>query len=187
MKDLLAISDLCVEDFETLLTLAAEFKADPHPEPDLLRGEIVVLYFAKPSTRTRFSFESAIRRLGGAAVTVGPDELQISRGETIEDTARTLSHFARLAAIRTFSDGELARFAAAATIPVVNALTDGHHPCQALADFLTLRERFGSLRGKRLAYVGDGANNVARSLIEASALAIKSGNAIVLKGGAEEA
>jgi ornithine carbamoyltransferase len=104
-------------------------------------------------------------------VAVGPAELQLSRGETIEDTARTLSHFARAAVIRTSSHKELEQFAGAATMPVINALTDSHHPCQALADVLTLRERFGTIRGLRVAYVGDGANNVARSLLEASALA----------------
>lgn len=170
MKDLLAISDLSPRDFENLLTTAAEFKTDPHRLPDLLRGELVAMYFAKPSTRTRFSFEAAIHRLGGSAVTVGSSELQLSRGETIEDTARTLSHFASAIVIRTFSHEEIERFAAAATVPVINALTDDHHPCQALADALTLRERFGHVRGRRVAYVGDGANNVARSLAEAAAL-----------------
>ncbi len=95
MKDLLAISDLSPRDFENLLTTAAEFKTDPHRLPDLLRGELVAMYFAKPSTRTRFSFEAAIHRLGGSAVTVGSSELQLSRGETIEDTARTLSPLRR--------------------------------------------------------------------------------------------
>jgi ornithine carbamoyltransferase len=171
MKDLLTIADLTRDDLEMLLALAAEFKADPHREPDFLAGEIVALYFSRPSTRTRFSFEAAIHRLGGSAVAVGPAELQLSRGETIEDTARTLSHFARAAVIRTSSHKELEQFAGAATMPVVNALTDSHHPCQALADFLTLRERFGTIRGLRVAYVGDGANNVARSLLEAAALA----------------
>ena len=170
MKDFLRIADLSPDDFELLLGLAAELKADPHRHRELLAGELVALYFAKPSTRTRFSFEAAIHRLGGSAVSVGTSDLQLGRGETIEDTARTISHFARALVVRTFADEDLVRFARAATVPVVNALTDGHHPCQALADMLTLRERFGNLEGRKLAYVGDG-NNVAHSLIEASALA----------------
>jgi ornithine carbamoyltransferase len=111
-----------------------------------------------------------VHRLGGSAVTVGPSDLQLGRGETIEDTARTISHFARAFVIRTYSDDDVTRFAQASTIPVINALTNGHHPCQALADLLTLRERFGSLRDVRIAYVGDG-NNVAHSLMESIALA----------------
>jgi ornithine carbamoyltransferase len=170
LKDLLRTGDLNPDDFELLLDLAAEQKQDPHRHSDLLRGDLVALYFAKPSTRTRFSFEAAVHRLGGSAVSVGPSDLQLGRGETIEDTARTISHFARAFVIRTFADEDIQRFARAASIPVINALTDLHHPCQSLADALTLRERFGSLSGLRLAYVGDG-NNVAHSLMEAMALA----------------
>jgi ornithine carbamoyltransferase len=170
LKDLLRTADLTPEDFEFLLDLAADQKADPHRHSDLLRGDLVALYFAKPSTRTRFSFEAAVHRLGGSAVAVGPADIQLGRGETIEDTARTISHFARAFVIRTFSDDDICRFARSASIPVVNALTDLHHPCQSLADVLTLRERFGSLAGLKIAYVGDG-NNVAHSLMEAMALA----------------
>jgi ornithine carbamoyltransferase len=161
MKDLLRIADLNPDDLDLLLDLAAEQKRDPYRHGDLLRGDLVVLYFAKPSTRTRFSFEAAVHRLGGSAVTVGTSDLQLGRGEAVEDTARV---------IRTFGHEEVRRFAAAAHIPVVNALTDLHHPCQTLADLQTLRERFGSVRGLHIAYVGDG-NNVAHSLLEGMALA----------------
>lgn len=170
VKDFLRIADLSTEDFELLLSLSGTVKADPHRLGKPLDGEIVGMYFAKPSTRTRFSFEVAVRRLGGAPVFTGTGDLQLGRGETIEDTARTLSHFARALVIRTASHEEIERFAAAATVPVINALTDKHHPCQALADVLTLRERLQTLRGRKIAYVGDG-NNVCHSLIEVCALA----------------
>jgi ornithine carbamoyltransferase len=169
VKDLLRTADLRPEDVAALLRLAGSYKWRPLRRRTLLANESVVLYFNKPSTRTRISFETAVARLGGTPLAVGPGDLQLGRGETIEDTARTIGLYARAFVIRTFSDDEVRRFAAAAAIPVVNALTDGHHPCQSLADMLTLQEKLGRLPGKRLAYVGDG-NNVAHSLIEAAAL-----------------
>jgi ornithine carbamoyltransferase len=170
MKDLLRIADLSAADLDHLLRLSRQVKADPHGYRELFGGDTVVTYFAKPSTRTRLSFASAISHLGGVPEVVGPAELQLGRGETIEDTARVISRYARAFVIRTFADDDVRRFASAATIPVINALTDLHHPCQALADLLTLHERFGELRGRPLAYIGDG-NNVAHSLMEACALA----------------
>jgi ornithine carbamoyltransferase len=170
MKDLLRIADLSPADLTHLLFLSEQFRDDPHRHDGALAGETVVCYFATPSTRTRLSFGSAIARLGGACEIVGPNELQLGRDETIEDTARVISRYARAFVIRTFSDDDVARFAAAATIPVVNALTDRHHPCQALADLETLQQHFGDLKGLRVAYLGDG-NNVAHSLMEACALA----------------
>ena len=135
-----------------------------------MRGQTVVLYFAKPSTRTRLSFEAAVARLGGVPAVAGPQELQLGRGETIEDTARVVSRYASAFVIRTFADDDVRRVAAHASIPVVNALTDGHHPCQSLADLLTIREHLGDFAGRKLAYVGDG-DNVAHSLLEGAALA----------------
>lgn len=171
MKHLLRTSDLTPGDLEQLLRLARTFKQGAFARPNGgLAGKTVVCYFAKPSTRTRISFETAITRLGGIPISVGPTELQLGRGETIEDTARVLSRYAAAIVIRTFADDDVARLAAAASVPVINALTDGHHPCQSLADLLTIQERFGRLAGLKVAYVGDG-NNVAHSLLEACALA----------------
>jgi len=169
-RHLLRTLDLGPAELARILDLATHLKADPYARADLLRNQTIVLYFNKPSTRTRISFETAIARLGGTPIAVGAGELQLGRGETIEDTARTISRYARAFVIRTYSDSDVARFAAASSIPVINALTDRHHPCQSLADLMTLRERRGSLKGCRLAFVGDG-DNVCHSLIEAAALA----------------
>lgn len=171
LKDLLRIADLRASDLRFLLDLAEAFKASPDMYGKPLADDTVVLYFAEPSTRTRISFEAAIAHLGGLPVMVGPDELQLGRGETIEDTARVISGYARAFVARMPSDENLARFAAAANIPVINALTNNHHPCQSLADILTLRQRFGQLEGLEVAFLGDGKNNVTHSLIEGAALA----------------
>lgn len=170
MKDFLRTSELSAEDLRWLLDRATEIATDPDGARGLLRGETAVLFFDKPSTRTRLSFETAIARLGGHAVFVGPTELQLSRGETIEDTARAASLYARVWVMRAGRHETLERFAAAASIPIVNALSDRHHPCQSVADLLTMKQRFGDLPGLTVAYVG-APNNVANSLLEASALA----------------
>lgn len=170
MIDLLRTGDMTPGEFERLLSLAERFKGVPYGHHGYLRNDTVVLYFNKPSTRTRISFETAVARLGGVPIMVNPQELQLGRGETIEDTARVISRYARAFVIRTYSDRDVERFAAAATIPVVNALTDRFHPLQSLADVFTLRERFGARPRWKVAYVGDG-NNVAHSLMESVALA----------------
>lgn len=170
MKDLLRTADLSAADFKLLMDLSDELKKDPLKHHGFLTGKTVVLYFAKHSTRTRLSFETAVVRLGGVPLTVGSNELQVGRGETLEDTARVVSRYAEAFVIRTFADDDVKLVAEASTIPVINALTDGHHPCQSLADIMTLREHWGTLAGKKLAYVGN-SNNVAHSLLEASALA----------------
>jgi len=169
MKDLLKTSDLSRADFKYLLARAVKFKAKPYQRRETLQNDSVALYFNKPSTRTRVSFETAVARLGGSAISLGPNDLQIGRGETVEDTARVLSRFVRAFVIRTFKDDDVARFAAAASIPVINALTDGHHPCQSVADLMTLAEQRGPLDKCKIAYIGDG-NNVAVSLMEACAI-----------------
>ena len=144
---------------------AAELKAgrDRGLGGDALAGRSVALYFEKPSTRTRVSFGVGVAELGATGVALRADELQLGRGESIADTARVLSGYLHAIVIRSGSDETVTELADAATVPVVNALTPLHHPCQALADLQTLRERFGALDGVSLAYVGDG-NNVARSL-----------------------
>ncbi len=169
MKDLLKTSDLSRADFKYLLARAVKFKAKPYQRRTTLQNDSVALYFNKPSTRTRVSFETAVARLGGAAISMGPNDVQLGRGETVEDTARVLSRFVRAFVIRTFKDEDVARFAAAASIPVINALTDGHHPCQSVADLMTLAEQRGPLDKCKVAYLGDG-NNVAVSLMEACAI-----------------
>jgi ornithine carbamoyltransferase len=168
-RSLLKISDLDSSEFERLLDSAEAFKEQPDAQADALRGRTVAMFFEKPSTRTRSSFAAAAYRLGGLPLSLRPDELQLGRGEPIADTARVLSAYMAAIIIRTFAQTELEEVAAAADVPVINALSDSHHPLQALADMLTLRERFAKLEGLKLAYIGDG-NNVANSLIEAGAL-----------------
>lgn len=169
LKDLLRVGDLSRDNLLEVLTAAKRFKDAPMSKFGLLEGETVVLYFNKPSTRTRVSFEAAIARLGGTPLSVGPNELQLNRGETIEDTARVISSYASAFVVRTFSHDDVRRFAQASSIPVINALTDLHHPCQALADLMTMQEAWPRLHGRRVAFVGDG-DNVANSLLEGCAL-----------------
>jgi ornithine carbamoyltransferase len=154
-RDLLRVADLVPAEIEAILDLAVVLKADRAPR---LQGRTLGLIFDQPSTRTRISFAVAILQLGGGFVTLTPDEMQLSRGESLSDTARVLSGYLDVLAIRTLSQDVLQQWADAATIPVVNALTAEEHPCQALADALTIRDRLGGLDGVRVAWVGDGTN-----------------------------
>jgi ornithine carbamoyltransferase len=154
-RDLLRIGDLSREEAVAILDTAVELKDDRRP---LAPGATLGLYFAKHSTRTRVSFSVAIAHLGGTAIPLTPDELQLSRGESLPDTARALSRYVDVLAVRTHAHAELEAWAEWASIPVLNALTADEHPCQALADALTIRNRLGSLDGVRVAWVGDGSN-----------------------------
>jgi ornithine carbamoyltransferase len=151
----------------TNLKLATELKAAKGMARDAISGGRLGLIFDKPSTRTRVSFEAAAWGLGMLPIALRPDELQIGRGETIADTARVLSRYLSALAIRTFEQSKVEELARHATIPIVNALTDDHHPCQALADVMSIQEEFGDFAGLRVAFVGDG-NNVCHSLIQAA-------------------
>ena len=155
--------ELTSDELERLLDRAVELKADRHAS-QALSGRSVALIFEKPSTRTRISFEVGINELGGHAVVLREGEMQLSRGESVRDTALVLSRYVAAIGVRTGAHAPVAELAEHADVPVVNMLTADHHPCQALADLLTLKERFGRLEGLKLAYVGDG-NNVAHSLM----------------------
>ncbi len=166
----LRVSDLDAAGLAATLDLAAHMKQRPHGFIEALRGDTLVCFFEKPSTRTRISFAAAAERLGMLPIVLGTQDLQLGRGETLEDTTRTFAGYAAAIIVRAFAQNTVDRMAAVSRVPVINALTDEHHPCQALADILTLREIFGKLQGLKVTYVGDG-NNVARSLTEAGALA----------------
>jgi ornithine carbamoyltransferase len=170
-RDLLRIDDLSAAELVALLDLADRLKAlqrerVPHP---ILAGRTLAMIFEKPSTRTRVSFEVGMVQLGGHAVHLATAESQLGRGEPIADTGAVLSRYADAIMIRTHAHARVEALAAAASVPVVNGLTDEHHPCQALADLMVLRERLGELDGRRLAWVGDGSNNVCHSLVTAAA------------------
>ncbi len=160
------VADWSRDELQTLLDLADELKAERARRPELrvLPGRTIGLIFHKPSTRTRVAFEVGIAELGGMALFLPAAELQLARGESYRDTALVLSRFLSALMIRTFDQAEVEEFAEHASIPVINGLTDDTHPLQALADAMTLRERFGRLTGLRIAYVGDG-NNVCHSLM----------------------
>jgi ornithine carbamoyltransferase len=163
-RDYLSVDDLTPEELTGFLDLSAKVKATPEDYADRLRGKAVAMIFEKPSTRTRVSFEVAISSAGGHPVPLSSAELQLGRGETIEDTGRVLSRYVDAVVLRTFEQERLEVLAGAATVPVVNALSDFEHPCQCLADLLTVREVKGDLAGRTLVYLGDG-NNVAHSLL----------------------
>ena len=171
LKHFTRISDVSAETLAELLDLAETMKSEPARYTDVLDGHSIACIFEKPSTRTRVSFAAAAARLGATPIALTPQELQLGRGESIADTARSLSSYVDAIVIRTFAQETVEELARWASVPVVNALSNEHHPCQALADLLTIKEAFGDLAGRRVAFIGDGGDNVAHSLLEAGALA----------------
>jgi len=169
-RDYLSVDDLSSDELTEILDLADRLKADRALHASALAGRAVALIFEKSSTRTRVSFEVGVGQLGGYPLTLSSADLQLGRGETIEDTGRVLSRYVDAIVLRTFEQERLEVLAGAASVPVVNSLSDFEHPCQALADLQTIREHRGTLAGTVLTYVGDG-NNVAHSLLLAGAKA----------------
>lgn len=169
MRDFLSVDDVSGSELRALIEAGSAAKRDPISWSSRLLGKRIALIFEKPSTRTRVSFEAAVTSMGGHAIVLHGDELQLGRGETIEDTGRALSRYVDAIVLRTSAQERLERLADAAPAPVINALSDVEHPCQAVADLQTIQEKRGELKGVIVAYVGDG-NNVAHSLMLSCAL-----------------
>ncbi len=170
MKDLLRTADLSRADVDLLLDTAADFAKNPLRSKDALAHKSVAIYMTKPSTRTRLSSETAVAHLGGTPIFIRGDELQLGRGETIADTARIISGYCDALIIRTFAQADVNELGANASIPVINALTDDDHPTQLLADWLTIRETFGSdITGRKFVYLGDG-NNMSHAWLTMGAI-----------------
>jgi ornithine carbamoyltransferase len=170
MKDLLRTADLSRADVDLLLNTAADFAKNPLRSQDCLTNKTVAIYMTKPSTRTRLSSETAVAHLGGTPIFIRGDELQLGRGETIADTAKIISGYCDALIIRTFAQSDVDELGANASIPVINALTDDDHPTQLLADWLTIRETFGSdIKGRKFVYLGDG-NNMSHAWLTLGAI-----------------
>ena len=170
MKDLLRTADLSRADVDLLLNTAAEFAKNPLRSQDCLKNKSVAIYMTKPSTRTRLSSETAVAHLGGTPIFIRGDELQLGRGETIADTARIISGYCDALIIRTFAQSDVEELGANASIPVINALTDDDHPTQLLADWLTIRETFGTdIKNRKFVYLGDG-NNMSHAWLTMGAI-----------------
>ena len=170
MKDLLRTADLSRADVDLLLDTAADFAKNPLRSKDALAHKSVAIYMTKPSTRTRLSSETAVAHLGGTPIFIRGDELQLGRGETIADTAKIISGYCDALIIRTFAQSDVDELGANASIPVINALTDDDHPTQLLADWLTIRETFGSdVNGRKFVYLGDG-NNMSHAWLTMGAI-----------------
>ena len=170
-RHLLADDDLTPAEQSAVLDLAAELKRTRYDGPKPLQGRAVAVVFEKPSTRTRMSFEVGIAELGGHPLILDAGSTQLGRGETLEDTAQVMSRYVDAIVIRTFGQERIEALASTSSVPVVNALTDLFHPCQVLADLQTVRERKGRTEGLTLTYLGDGANNMANSLLVGAAMA----------------
>ncbi|NLE65029.1 MAG: ornithine carbamoyltransferase [Elusimicrobia bacterium] len=167
-RDFLSLSDYSSQEILNLLSLAKQLKLSPWQMSDLLKGKSIALIFQKPSNRTRVSFETGISDLGGNAIYLGPQDLDLGKRESTSDIAQTLSRYIDGIVARVFSHEDIIGLSKSSTVPVINALSDLLHPCQALADLLTVQERFLTFRNIRFAYVGDG-NNMVNSLLMACA------------------
>ncbi len=163
-KDFLELVDFSSNELEELISLASEMKKEPAKFKKSLDGKVLGMIFSKNSTRTRVSFQTGIFQLGGTGLFFGASDLQLSRGESISDTAKVLSRYLDGIMIRTFDHQDILDLAKHASIPIINGLTDYNHPCQIMADILTIKEKFQNLKGRKLTYVGDG-NNVTLSLM----------------------
>lgn len=170
MKDILRTADLSRADVELLLNTAADFASNPLRSSTALANKSVAIYMTKPSTRTRLASETAVAHLGGTPIFMRGDELQLGRGETIADTARIISGYCDALIIRTFAQSDVDELGANSTIPVINGLTDDDHPTQLLADWVTIRENFGTdISGRKFVYLGDG-NNMAHAWLTMGAI-----------------
>ncbi len=167
-RHFLTASDITREEFHSLIDFAIAIKRNPLLAGSPLENRNIALIFEKPSTRTRVSFEVGVRQLGGNPLVLNGNELQLARGETPEDTAQVLSRYVDGIVIRTYSHENLKRLAAASLVPVINGLSDSYHPCQALADFVTIRENRKTFSGLKLVFMGDGSSNVCHSLLMAA-------------------
>ena len=165
-KDFLTLKDLCKEEILSILELSKDLKRELKNgrSPHLLKGKTLAMIFQKPSTRTRLSFETGIVQLGGTAIYLSSNDLQLTRGESIEDTARTLSLYVDLIMARVYSHSDIEKLAAYSSVPVINGLSDTFHPCQILADLLTIQEQKNTFNGLKVAWIGDG-NNVCNDLV----------------------
>jgi len=170
MKDLLRTADLSRADVDLLLATASDFAKDPLKASTALANRTVAIYMTKPSTRTRLASETAVAHLGGTPIFLRGDDLQLGRGETIEDTARIISGYASALIVRTFAQSDVNELGRAATVPVINALTDDDHPTQLLADWITIQEKFGKdTSGRKFVYLGDG-NNMSHAWLTMGAI-----------------
>lgn len=170
MRHFIDLSDWSGQELQHLLELAADLKREWQAggNKPLLRGKVLAMIFQKPSLRTRVSFDVGMQHLGGSAIMLGPEEIKLGKRESIGDVARTLSGYVQGIMARVFAHEDVLELASYSSVPVINGLSDAQHPCQAMADIFTIQERFGQLRGLKVAYIGDG-NNVAASLGQAAA------------------
>jgi ornithine carbamoyltransferase len=168
-KSLVSMADFSKEDLASILDLTKRIKSKPLSKSNILKNESVALIFAKPSLRTRVSFEVGVNQLGGSSITIRMDEISIGSRENVEDIAKVLSKYVKAIVIRTYEQKQISDLDKYSTVPVINALSNEEHPCQIVADLHTIKETFGKLAGLKIAYIGDG-NNVAQSLIIGAAL-----------------